>query len=111
MWKEKGKKASAKAKKGKRKGKSKSKRKGKEEGKRKSKEKGTSKAKSKERTSDTLNAKCSFCKGNDRHKSLTWPAEKKTMSHELSKLTMIDSDASVHVPTQKRPRGQPSQTE
>ena len=30
-------------------------------------------------------------------KSLTWPAEKKTMSHELCKLTMIDSDASVHV--------------
>ena len=33
----------------------------------------------------------------DRPKSLRWPAEKKTVSHELSKLTMIDSDASIHV--------------
>ena len=81
MWKEKGK----------------SKRKGKGKSKRKGKERGKNKDKSKEGTSDTSNAKCSFCKGNDRHKSLTWPAEKKTMSHELSKLTMIDSDASMHV--------------
>ena len=48
----------------------------------------------KEGTSDTSNTKCSFCKGKD-PKSLTWPVEKKTMSHELSKLTMINSDASV----------------
>ena len=55
------------------------------------------KDKSKEGTSETSNTKCSFCKGNDCPKSLRWPAEKKTMSHELRKLTMIDSDASVHV--------------
>ena len=29
-------------------------------------------------------------------KSLTWPAKKKTMSHELCKLTMIDNDALIH---------------
>ena len=51
----------------------------------------------KEGTSDTSNTKCSFCKGKDRLKSLRWPVEKKTMCHELCKLTMIDSDASVHV--------------
>ena len=79
------------------KGKGKGKRKGKGKGKRKGKEKGKSKDKSKEGTSDTSNTECSFCKGKDRPKSLTWPAEKKTMSHELSELTMIDSDASVHV--------------
>ena len=73
------------------------KRKGKEKGKRKGKEKGKRKDKSKERTSDTSNTKCSFCKRNDCLKSLTWPADKKTMSHELTKLTMIDSDASVRV--------------
>ena len=65
--------------------------------KRKGKEKGKNKDKSKEGTSDTSNTKCSFCKGKDRPKSQTWPAEKKTMSHELCKLTMIDIDASVHV--------------
>ena len=53
--------------------------------------------KSKEGTSNTSNTKCSFCKGNDCPKSLRWPAKEKTMSHELCKLTMIDSDASVHV--------------
>ena len=72
MWKEKGK----------------SKLKSKEKGKRKGKEKGKSKNKSKEGTSDTSNTKCFFCKGKDCPKSLRWPAEKKTMSHELSKLTM-----------------------
>ena len=77
--------------------KGKGKRKGKEKGKRKGKEKGKNKDKSKEGTSDTSNTKCSFCKGKDCPKSLTWPAEKKTMSHELSKLIVIDSDASVHV--------------
>ena len=41
--------------------------------------------------------KCSSCKRRNRPKSLRWPAEKKTISHELSKLTMIDSDASIHV--------------
>ena len=63
----------------------------------KAKRKEKSKDKSKEGTSDTSNTKCSFCKGNDCPKSLRWPAEKKTMRHELCKLTMIDSDASVHV--------------
>ena len=63
MWKEKGK----------------SKRKGKEKSKRKGKEKGKSKDRSKEGTSDTSNTKRSFCKGKDCPKSLTWPAEKKTM--------------------------------
>ena len=63
----------------------------------KAKRKEKSKDKSKEGTSDTSNTKCSFCRGNDCPKSLRWPAEKKTMSHELSKLTMIGSDASVHV--------------
>ena len=57
------------------------------------KEKGRSKNKSKEGTSDTSKTKCSSCKGKDCPKSLTWPAEKKTMSHELCKLTMIGSDA------------------
>ena len=71
--------------------------KGKGKGKRKGKEKGKIKDKSKEGTSDRSNTKCSFCKGKDCLKSLTWPAEKKTMRRELSKLTMIDSDASVHV--------------
>ena len=52
-----------------------SKRKGKEKSKRRSKEKGKSKDKSKEGTSDTSNTKCSFCKGKDRPKSLTSPAE------------------------------------
>ena len=61
------------------------------------KEKGKSKDKSKEGTSDTSNTNCSFCKGNDCPKSLRRPAEKKTMSHGLSKLTMIDSDSSIHV--------------
>ena len=61
------------------------------------KEKGKSKDKLKEETSGTSNTKCSFCKGNDCLKSLRWPAEKKTMSHELCELTMIDSDASIHV--------------
>ena len=65
--------------------------------KRKGKEKGKSKYKLKEGTGDTSNTKCSFCKGKDRPKSLIWPAEKKTMSHELSKLTLIDSDASIHL--------------
>ena len=73
---------------------------GKEKSKRKGKEKGKSKEKSKEGTSDTSNTKCSFCKGKDCPKSLTWPADKKTMSHELCKLTMIDSDASVHTDSQ-----------
>ena len=81
MWKEKGK--------GKRKGKGKSKRKG--------KEKGKIKDKSKEGTLDTSDTKCSFCKRNGRPKSLTWPADKKTMIRELCKLTIVDSDASVHV--------------
>ena len=71
--------------------------KGKEKNKRKGKEKGESNDKLKQGTSHTSNAKCSFCKGKDCPKSQRWPAEKKTMSHELSKLTMIDSDASVHV--------------
>ena len=98
--------------KSKRKGKEKSKRKGKEKSKRGGKEKGKSKDKSKEGTSDTSNTKCSFCIGNDCHKSLTWPADKKTVSHELSKLTMIDSNASVHAcPFKKRPRGRLSQSE
>ena len=69
----------------------------KEKGMCKGKVKGKSKDKSKEGTSDTSNTKCSFCKGNDCPKSLRWPAEEKTMIHELCKLTMIDSDASVHV--------------
>ena len=60
---------------------------GKRKGKRKGKETGKSKHKLKEGTSDTSNTKCSFCKGKDCLKSLTWPAEKKTMSHELRKLT------------------------
>ena len=38
-------------------------------------------------------------------KSLSWPAEKKTMSHELCKLTTIDSDASVHVCPLKNGQG------
>ena len=81
----------------------KGKRKGKERSKRKGKEKGKSKDKSKEGTSDTSNTKCTFCKGQDRPKSLRWPAQKKTMSHELCELTMIDSDASIHVcPLKKR---------
>ena len=71
----------------------------------KGKEKGKSKDKSKEGTSDTSNTKCSFCKGNDCPKSLTWPAEEKTMSHELCKLTMIDSDALVHVRPPKNGQG------
>ena len=85
--------------KGKSKRKSKGKGKHREKGKSKpkGKEKGKSKDKLKEGTSDTSNTKCSFCKGKDRPKSLRWPAEKKTMSHDLSKLTMIDSDASIHV--------------
>ena len=95
--------------KGKRKGKdkhkSKSKCKGKEKCKRKGKEKRKSKDKSKEETSDTLNTKCSFCTGKDCLKSLTGAADKKTMSHELSKLTMIDSDASVHVCPLKHSQG------
>ena len=65
----------------------------------KAKRTASAKAKRKEKTrttSDRSNTKCSFCKGKDCPKSLTWPAEKKTMSHELCKLTMIDSDASVH---------------
>ena len=70
---------------GKHKRKGKSMRTGKEEGKRKGKEKGKSKDKSKEGTSDTSNTKCTFCKGKDRPKSLRWPAEKKTMTHELCK--------------------------
>ena len=37
--------------------------------------------------------------------SLTWPAEKKTMSHELCKMTMIDNDASVHVCPPKHGQG------
>ena len=89
MWKEKGK--------SKRKGKGKSKRKSKDKGKRKGKEQGKGKDKSKEGTSDSSNTKCTFCKGKDCPKSLRWPAEKKTMSHEPCKLTMVDSDASVHV--------------
>ena len=98
--------------KSKRKGKGKSKRKGKGKGKRKGKEKGKSKDTSKEETSDTSNTKCSLCKGNDCLKWRTWPGEKKTMSHELSELTMIDSDASVHVCLlKKRPRGRLSQIE
>ena len=83
--------------KSKHKGKNKSKRKGKRKSKRKGREKGRSKDKSKDGTSDTSNTKCSFCKGKDRPKSLRWPAEKNTMSHELCKLTMIDSDASIYV--------------
>ena len=77
----------------------------KEKGKRKGKERGKSKDKLKEGTSDTSNAKCSFCKGKDLRKSLTWPAEKKTMSRELSKLSMIDSGASVHVCPPKHVQG------
>ena len=91
--------------KGKHKGKEKGKRKGKEKGKRKGKEKGKNKDKSKEGTSDTSNTKCTFCKGKDCPESLTWPAEKTTMSHELCKLTMIDSDASVHVCSPKNGQG------
>ena len=88
------------------------KRKGKEKSKRRGKEKGKSKDTSKEGTSDTSDTKCSFCKGNDRPKSLTWPAEKKTMSRELCKLTIIDSDASVHVcPLENGQRGRLSQIE
>ena len=79
--------------------------KGKGNGKSKGKEKGKGKDKSKEGTSDPSNTKCSFCKGNDCPKSLTWPAEKKTMSHVLSKSTMIDSDASVHVCPHKHGQG------
>ena len=79
--------------------------KGKGEGKRTGKEKGKSKDKSKEGTSDTSNTKCFFCKGKDCPKSMSWPAEKTTMSHELSKLTMIDSDASVHVCPLKHGQG------
>ena len=67
--------------------------------------KGKNKDKSKEGTSDTSNTKCSFCKGKDCPKSLRWPAEKKTMSHELGKLTMIDSDASLHVCSLKHGQG------
>ena len=94
------------------KGQGKGKRKGKEKSKRKGREKGKIKDTSKEGTSDTSNTECSFCKGKDRPKSLRWPAEMKTMSHELCKLTMIDSDASVHVcPLKKRPRGRLSQIE
>ena len=52
----------------------------KKKGKGKRKEKGKSKDKSKEETSGTSNTKCSFCKGKDRPKSLSWPAEKKTMA-------------------------------
>ena len=63
----------------------------------KGKQQGKSKETLKEGTSDTLNTKCSFYKGKDRPKSLTWPAEKKTMSPELCELTMTDSDASIHV--------------
>ena len=74
-------------------------------GKRKGKEKGKSKDKSKEGASDRSNTRCSFCKGKDCLKSLTWPAEKKTMRRELSKLTMIDSDASVHVCPLKNGQG------
>ena len=62
-------------------------------GKGKGKEKGKSKDKSKDGTSDSSNTKCSL-----------WP-EKKTMSHELCKLTMIDSDASVHVCPLKNGQG------
>ena len=77
-----------------------------EKSKRQGKEKGKSEDKSKEGTPDTSNTKCSFCKGKDRPKSLTWPVMKKTMSHELSKFTMIDSDASVHVcPLKKTAKG------
>ena len=79
--------------------------KGKERSKRKGKEKGKSKDKSKEGTSDTSNTKCSFCKGKDCSKSLTWPAEKKTMSHELCELTVFDSDASIHVCPLKHGQG------
>ena len=71
----------------------------------KGKEKGKSNDISKEGTLDTSNTKCSFCKGKDCLKSLKWPAEKKTMGHELSKLTMIDSDASVHVCSLKHGQG------
>ena len=85
--------------------KGKGKRKGKEENKRKGKEKGKSKVKSKKGTSDTSNTKCSLCKGKDCPKSLRWPAEKRTMSYELCKLTMIDSDASVHVCPPKHGQG------
>ena len=45
------------------------------------------------------------CKGNDCLRSLKRPAEKKTVSHELSKLTMIDSDASIHVCPLKHGQG------
>ena len=71
----------------------------------KGKEKGKSKDKSKEGTSDTSNTKYSFCKGKDRPKSLRGPAEKKTMSQKLCKLTMIDSDASLHVCSLKHGQG------
>ena len=97
MCKEKGKSKRKSKGKGKHREKCKSKRKGKEKSKRKGKEKGKNKDKLKEGTSDTSNTKCSFCKGKDRPKSLRWPAEKKAMSHELSKLTMNASDASTHV--------------
>ena len=66
MWEKKGK--------SKRKSKGKGKRKEKGKSKCKGKEKGKNKDKLKEGTSNTSNAKCSVCKGNDRHKSLTWPA-------------------------------------
>ena len=68
-------------------------------------EKGKSKDKSKDGTSDTSNTKSSFCKGKDCPKSLRWPAAKKTMSHELCKLTKIDSDVSVHVCSLKNGQG------
>ena len=97
MWKEKGKGKRTGKEKSKHKSKGKSQRKGKGKSKRKGKKKGKSKDKSKEGTSDTSDTKSSFCKGNDRPKSPTWPAEKKTMSRELCKLTIIDSDALVHV--------------
>ena len=97
IWKEKGKSRRKSKGKGNRKGKGKSKRKG--------KEKVKNKDKSKDGTSDTSKTKCSFCKGKDCPKSLRWPAEKKTMSHELCKLTMIDSDVSVHVCSLKNGQG------
>ena len=61
------------------------KRKGKENSMREGKERKI-KDKSNEGTSETSNTKCTFCEGKD---------ILKTMSHELSKLTMIDSDPSI----------------
>ena len=89
VWKEKGK--------SKRKGKGKIKRKGKEKSKRNGKEKGKTRISRRKEHQDTVEHEMLLLQGKGSSKSLRWPSEKKTMSHELSKLTMIDRDASVHV--------------